>query len=529
MLAIRRIYTYLLATAGLAMLASGAANLARILVEVLAGAPATNTEGYVREGVAWWGALALVGLPVWLVHWSWAQRAAAASRGERASVLRRLFVYVVLAGAGVAAANSLLQLLDRALELLDRSSYLVVATMLSAVPTLLVAAAVWLFSWRVSATDRAIVGEAGGSATLRRWYLYGAALAGALVGIEGSRLLVERLWQVFTSLSVGGAALVAAGAPRAVVGLAVWLGHWLGLPRTLGPEAAREDARATLRTVYLFLLLAVTVAGTLVGASQLLYFALARVFGVERPGGVGGNLLQAAAGPASAALVYGVGWAYQRAAIRRQAGVVEAPRQVGVRRFYTYLVALLALAAAALGSGGLLWTLADFLTSATGTAVVGWWREQVALFSTLIIVGLPVWLIHWRPAARASDEEASSLTRRLYTYLTLIAGSLALLGSLASVVFNLLNLALGGPSSAVLSTQLARSFAVAIVAAVVAAYHWQTLRVDSRRASPVPAEVSVEGAPRRAALVRLRAADAPALEQALATLRAQGVDVEVVD
>ena len=53
------------------------------------------------------------------------------------------------------------------------------------------------------------------------------------------------------------------------------------------------------------------------------------------------DLLQAAAGPGSAVIVYGVAWAYQRQAVRRQAAAFsEAPRQAGIRRLYTYVIAL---------------------------------------------------------------------------------------------------------------------------------------------------------------------------------------------
>jgi len=76
--------------------------------------------------------------------------------------------------------------------------------------------------------------------------------------------------------------------------------------------------------VYLFLGLVLTVSRALFGASQVLYYALGRLLGVDAAGGVSGGLLQAAAEPASVLLVYGVGWAYGRHAVRRQARVAEA-------------------------------------------------------------------------------------------------------------------------------------------------------------------------------------------------------------
>jgi hypothetical protein len=249
---------------------------------------------------------------------------------------------------------------------------------------------------------------------------------------------------------------------------------------------AGQDAGSLLRPVYLFLALGVSVAVTLAGVSQLLFYALGRALGVPRPGGVGGSLALAAAGPTSAAIVYGVGWLYQRRALADQARLqAELPRQAGVRRLYTYLVALVALGVLAAGAGGVLWTLADLATNAPKTLdPATWWREQISLYTTLLAVGLPVWLLHWGPVARpagdrpAAQAEARSLARRLYVYLTLLAGVLALLGAGAAAAKQLLDLALGAAATPSAMTNLARALAVAAVAGVAVGYHQRVLRAD---------------------------------------------------
>jgi hypothetical protein len=525
---IRRVYVYLLALAGLAMLASGVANLGRILVEVLVGAPAANTASYVREGVAGWGAAALVGLPAWAGHWAWAQRLTRDSADERASVLRRLFLYLALAGAAGAIASAAYDGLEGALELLERDNRSVLAETLATLPRLLVAGVVWAFYWRIAAADRAAVGERGGSATLRRWYVYGLALVGLVMLLDGARTLVRALWEAAAGPGSAGLAALTDGAPGALVGLGAWLFHWRVAPRLLGAAVQQDDSRSTLRSVYLFLGLALGVGGTIFGTSQLLYYGLARLLGVARPGGVGGDLLLAAAGPGSVALIYGVAWLYQRAAIRQESQAAETRRQVGVRRFYTYLVALLGLGALAIGAGGLLWTLGDALTNAPRTATADWWREQVALYATLLLVGLPVWLGHWRTTARIPADEARALTRRLHTYLALIAAALALLGSAAGALYRLLGLALGEAPTSALTGDLAHALAVALVATIVVIYHWQAIRADTRKAAAATA--LEQGVPTpEIMLVRLSASDSRTLASALATLRERGVSVEQVD
>jgi hypothetical protein len=196
---------------------------------------------------------------------------------------------------------------------------------------------------------------------------------------------------------------------------------------------------------------------------------------------------------------------------------MDAPRQIGVRQLYEHLTALVALAVLAVGVTGLLWMLGDVLSHAPDTLGAAWWRDKIALFATLTIVALPVWLLHWR-APKAT--EARSLVRRIYLYVTLIAAVLALLGSGAAAIYRLLGLILGATRASTASVDLSHALAVAIVAAGLATYHWRMVRLDMRSApAPSPVEIPAE------VVVELRAPSARALDTALETLRTSGVTV----
>ncbi|MDQ3810857.1 MAG: DUF5671 domain-containing protein [Chloroflexota bacterium] len=506
MIAIRRIYVYVLAFAGLLMLAGGAANLGRVLVEVLATTPAARTADYVRDEVSRWAAAALIGLPVWLIHWWWAQRLAARSADERGSALRRGYLYVVLTVALAATADSAHHALAGALDT-DWSAAL------PPLPVAVVGIVVWLFNWQVARADRAAVGEAHASATLRRWYIYATAVLGWLEMLGGARLIVQSLW--ISAATGRPSATLTDGTPDALVGLGVWLLQGVALARRF----ATADRLAALPSVSIFVSLAVAVAASVFGLSQALYYALARALGVERPGGVGGSLLEAAAEPVALALVYGLAWWWLAGAARRQ-GRDEAPRQAGARRLYTYLVALVALVALAVGVAGLLWIVADALTAAPAAGSGAWWSDRVALFVTLTLVGLPVWALHWKPSAGITSDEAGSLSRRVYLYLVLVGASLTVLFSLATSLYRLLTVWLGAPATPSLASDLAHDLANALVAGMLLGYHTAALRGEARLApgrapaGPVEAEV------------RLRASDATALEAALADLRRRGIEVE---
>lgn len=538
MTAIRRIYTYVISLAGLLMLSGGLGNLVRVLLDVaLRTAEATTAsspERYLREGISGSAAAALVGLPVWALHWRWAQSSARTQPEERASTLRALYLYVVLAACVVAGSQAAGALVRTPIDLMERGRMDLLA---GGLPFLAVSVAGWLYHWRVVQEDRRLVGESGGAGTLRRWYLYGAAFLGFVFLLASTSALLADLWRGMLDIAGTARPVVALDdVPRALVALAVWVLHWAVLPRRLDAAAVEADQRSTLRAVGLFLSLAVAVAGTIAGTSQLLYYGLARALGVERPGGVGGNLLEAASTPASLALVFGVGWLYQRAAIRAQASVAgEAPRQVGIRRLYTYLVALLALWALVAGVVRLLWAMVDVgLASAQLRSAPTRWSEEVALGATLIAVALPAWLAHWRPsgAAAVTPSEAGSLSRRLYAYLALIGAMLTLLGSGVGLVYRLFELLLGGERSASLLGDLAHALSAALIAAAVAVYHWRTIRLDGEQARAAQPPAPEAPAPARhpdALLVRLRAPDPATLDTALRRLREAGVAVEVVN
>ena len=523
---VRRIYAYLLAFAGLTMVSFAAARLAQLVLEILVQKPLSDAPGYVRDTVSLSGAAALVGLPVWLLHWLWIDRLARADPLERASTLRRVYLYAVLTGATLVTAVSSAELLRVLFSAAAGSAAAerLVDRLVEPLPFAAAGIAVWLLHWRIAATDRRAGVEERGSATIRRWYLYGAAFVGLLVLVTGVQDMLETLWRAATTVQADSRLGLALAGPAAstLVGLGVWLLHWAVLPARLTDAARRADGVAVLRSVYLFLGLAVGVVGTLLGASQLLYYAVGRLLGVERPGGVSGDILQAAAGPATAVIVYGITWAYQRQALRAQMhAFAEAPRQAGIRRLYAYLIALASLAVLATGVGGLLWVLTDVLLGGRLDP------DEVALFATMAIVGLPVWIWHWRPVPEAAAE-AHSLARRLYVYLTLIAASLTLVAGIATVVYRLLTMVLGAPWSREVQSDLAHALAIAVVASLVAGYHWRILRADARRLEPPPvATEATETAAPTHAVVDIRAADPEALASALAALRGTGVEVTV--
>ena len=413
----RRLYIYIVAAASLGMLLIGLVNLGTTALDQLFRATPIYTNP--RDSYAGFGAVTLVGLPVWGIHWWIAQRLARRNLDERASALRRLYLYAVLAATGVATAIFARGFLEHAAGFLLGTSN-DGPSIARAFWGTVVLFALWLYHFRTAAVDRTIAGESGNSATLRRWYAYGLLVLGLALLLFGARNLLQQVWilLVDSSQTIVPGSLVPSAMATMLTGLVVFGFH---LQWTSRAPLAADDRSSTLRAVQGFVALAASVALALFGASQLSYYALARVLGIDHPGGVGGNILVAVAGPAATVVVFSLAWVWIRRQLTTDAGEVEATRQAGVRHLYTHLVALLALATMAIGAAGLLWTISDQVLSGTLGRPVGEWRDKISLFITLILVGAPMWLSHWRASPEA--DERYTLSRRLYLYASLLGSA----------------------------------------------------------------------------------------------------------
>jgi Domain of unknown function (DUF5671) len=501
---LRRLYLYLVSAAALATLALGVSALGFTTLLFYFNDPSGQ---YDRTALAIWTATTLVALPVWAVHFWFARRFARRDSAERASSIRRLYVYLVClvmsVGAAIALNNAVASLL---LPVLDCSGGPTTPQPFgcnSGLPAgsqsawiTLVLAAIWAFHYRIAARDRAAVGEQGRPASLRRWYMYPVLLIGLLMMLSGASSLIELSWLRIMNSSLGTdqSRFIGSAVGLTVGGLVLWGFH----SRVVAVRFIDDDRKSTLRALEGFLALAVCIVVALIGASQILYYGLARALGVSNPGNVGADVLAAFAQPASLLIVYGAAWFLIRRRLSRDTGSHEVDRQAGVRRLYTNLAALVSMATLAVGAGGVLWHVAEQIEAPLIGVPAGDWKEPISRWITLLVVGAVVWLAHWRDAPWPGDRQ--SLSRRLYVWAALLASVLAALGSGIA----LLNVVLRQMFSAnpqlnsVDNLDFGRYLAVVVVALVVGLYHWRVLRAD---AASRPARHEAPPAPVAAAAV----------------------------
>src|SRR5712691_3030780 len=102
----RRLYFYGVSGLGLALSASGAYQLLALLLGYVFAQQFVTSAG-VRQQVATYVALLVIGTPVWLIHWALAQRQARASAEEDGGAVRHLFLNVALAVGMVGVLSTL--------------------------------------------------------------------------------------------------------------------------------------------------------------------------------------------------------------------------------------------------------------------------------------------------------------------------------------------------------------------------------------------------------------------------------------
>jgi hypothetical protein len=145
-----------------------------------------------------------------------------------------------------------------------------------------------------------------------------------------------------------------------------------------------------------------------------------------------------------------------------------------------------------IGIGGLLTVLIDILTDPPVLGLAAF-REELASFLAMTIVGTPVWWLPWRarqqraflaPVEGAPQEigsaERRSLVRKIYLYLFAFAAALVVFGSVGWFVFQLLSALLGADLPRDFVTQVLNAFAIAALAGIVWMYHWWAIRQDGQ-------------------------------------------------
>ena len=510
MIVARRVYLYAIAFAAIWVLINGIAGLLEValeaIVEAALGPFLSVGSDNLTDRVSFYGALTGIGLVVWAIHWGLAARAVARDpRSEQGSAIRKLYLYGFLLVGGLVLTFQLRKLLGDLLGVafgtVGRTD-LVNGDVVPPVSMLLAAGAFVAYHVRQVQRDRVVVPEAGAAATLRRWCIYLLALVGLMMLLFGMAGLITRLFDLAIPVEAesgdSGRWLAYELGDRlstVLAGLTTWLFAWSRSTRQHfllpGPDSERDSI---LRKVYLYAVLLIAVSWTVWNLAQVLYILMRALLIPSDAGALWGAVQRDLGGTAAHVLVFGLAWAYHAHVLKREAAATqELRRQATIRWIYGYIVAFVG--AATFGSGlvGTLALVLDLLVRPGTTYGEHWWEERLALFATMIVVGLPIWLLPWLRLQRevGAAEARRSLARRVYLFLILAISVLTLLGSGAYTLYQLLRVALGDRWTGSDTSSLIDAGSAATVAALFLAYHLRIFQGDAALARldepPVPA------------------------------------------
>ncbi len=479
---VKRLYFYVVAFVSLMVAANGAALLLRYLFDTVAG---SRLAGEGSDILSFGIAMTLVGAPLWLLHWGFAQRQVRLHAEETGAVLRKLYIYGVMFVAATVAffvARSVLTDLMQAQSVSNTS-----------LAHLVVWAGVWAFH---VAIERGEGQPLPGSRTVRRWYMYVVSAYSLLFLVQAlatvlSVLMTTAYEGLFQGAVMGGrqelwSPQMQGAVASALVAVTWWAWHWTVL--------ARGDAQSTLRRVYLFLFAFLFgVLTAVIAAAQMVYVVFAWALGVPDLPALSVHFERVPM--LLPTLLVGLAMlGYHWGVVQDEGGMRRAGDLSMAGRAYQYIMAAVGLGTLATGTAILIGTLLGVALPEETLASDGeTWRRTMALALTLLVIGAPLWFWYWgrvqRTVETTGTDERRALPRRIFIYGTLGVLALAGLGTLTGFLATTLQALLDGKAFLPTIRDARWLLATAVTTAGFFAYYAQVLREDQRAG----AEQEVQG------------------------------------
>jgi hypothetical protein len=490
---VRRLYFYAVAFISFEVVLWGLIGLIRSIVN-----PNLITDN--AQALATALSLVLVGIPFFLVHWLWAQRASVREDEEKTATIRAVFLYGALFATLLPAVQNLLALINRTFLGVARISYeraLIGGTqswpdnLIAIVLNLLLAA----YFWSILRAEWPALPDTETFKDIRRIYRYLWMLYGLLMIIFGAQQILRFILYIPSELigSIGRETFVNATA-LLVIGAPIWFFAWRYIQDAL--IDAGENS-SVLRLVILYLLALGGIVTVLTAGGNILYSLLSRLLGENI---TATKLTQNISGPLSILIPFGVLWGYYGGWLNKQFAAEESiPRRSGMKRIYFYILSAAGLATMVVGMLLLFKLIIDQLINRSDVVAADYVMKQLAGAIAVILVGLPLWLRTWRPMQAEAVAEGEpggharrSVVRKAYLYLALFASVLGTMAPAAIIVFELIQAALKGKVESNFLSSILNAVQALVVFAVVLVYHLSVLRKDGAAQSDVLEEKQSE-------------------------------------
>jgi hypothetical protein len=480
---IRRLYFYLVAIISLEVVLWGVIGLLRSIIS----SAVVDMANALAQALA----LVLVGVPIFLFHWLWTQRAVLQDEEEQTASLRAIFFYAVLLATLIPVTQNLLALINRwILGIVNINTsrailggYQIWQDNIIAIGINAVAAS---YFWKVLKNNWKSLSFLENFTDVRRLYRFLWLLYSLMMVIFGAQQTIRYIFYLPVPENVLGEIgreLFANGFTLLLVGTPLWFYTWRICQKAIASPVERES---NLRLGVLYLLALGGVITVLSAGGTLFDLLLRWVLGESLRSY---EFINQAGGPISLGLPFAGVWAYFHKWLEEQIqSDSDEPRRTGKRRFYYYLLSVLGLAATFIGIAVLLSFVVDISTSSAlwGDRL----RSRLAGGIATLTVGLPLWLYTWRPmqaqalsVGEKGDRSRGSTLRKFYLYLAMFAGVIGGMVSAVWLMYTVINALLARElipdffSSLLNAAQLLGLFAILLI------YHLRCLRQDGELAA----------------------------------------------
>jgi hypothetical protein len=478
MKSIRRLYFYLVAFISIEVVVWGLVGLLRSIID--------QTVSGGAEALARALALILVGVPIFLIHWLWVQRVSARDEEEKTATLRAVFLYAILLATLIPIVQNFLSFIDRALVqstgLGAERAFSVFRdqTLADNLIAIIMNAVVAAYFWNILQGEWATLTDKENFSEVRRLYRYTWMLYGLLMTVFGVQQILRFIFYIPGNvLGELGREVVVNGTALVVVGTPIWVYAWRVIQDSLTDTA---EMGSTLRLGILYILAlggVITVITTsALGVNSIVTWLLGADWSFS-------YFIQQIGDPISIGVPLGMIWAYYGFWLNRHIEAVgDRVRLAGMKRLYYYILSLIGLVVSFVGIATLFNYIIDVLTS-SGLVSSDSMRSTLATAISSLVVGLPLWLMTWRPMqmeALAQDELGDharrSVLRRFYLYLVLFASVIGGMATAVGLVYQLLRVVLTGEAGSDFANSLLNLIQLLFLFGVVLVYHLNVLRRD---------------------------------------------------
>ena len=442
--------------------------------------PLKDSVSYATETMAVQLAIIIIALPLFLIHWLWAERSAETE--NESDLIRPLYLFFMLTAFLVPIITNSHGFVTSTLRLLFGENLLIPsyssqlpdqANLIYTGVAVLILPLFWIYNHRLAKISYANGVYQAPVKPIRRFYIYLFSAVGLAMCSAGAATILRWLLTHIPQETFGsGNRVIIPLLALLIVGLPLWLIFWHAA-QALFKESTDEQS-SLLRKFYLYLIIFLAVM-TFVSACTIFLAGIIRQLLKLDPQEGGAVVF-------SILIVATFVWIYHALVLREDTHILpEGERQASLRRLYWYLISGVGLLALLIGIAGDI----SLLIGSSGNLVVSSDRQLLANYSAAVIAGIIVWLMPWISLQKELNKPQpqgliarQDPVRKLYLYFFLLLATLTFLSSMVFILAQLLNALLSSGPNSIWSNELSLAVAYALLAIGIWVYHGYLLNRD---------------------------------------------------